>query len=252
MKGKLHALAVLLVMAVVVPGGPAAANNVVLGSDYLTTQPGTFFDFPVLGPVNFQGLPIGPGSTDTIVQRQETAILPAVGSSDTIQVELVALSLQSVAPVNIGGSFFDVFVTLDPAAASTGTMTIRHEFADGTPGGEGTFDIQVNVLFIAAFVPVGGGPPLQEVAGQILLASTGGAWQHTPPPGALLVPAPPASDQDGNLHRSRLPQDFFPLGVSLTGERGAYVGELASVPVPATGLLLLVGVLGFAVVRMRT
>lgn len=251
MTGRRYLLAALLVMVVVVPGGPAAANSVVLGSDYLTTQPGTFFDFPGLGVINLQGRPIGPGTTDTIVRRLEDATLPGVPSSDTIPLELVALSLQSVAPVNIGGSFFDVFVTLDPTAASTGTMTIRHEFADGTPGGEGTFDSELDVHFIADFTPVGGGSPFQTVLGQITLESTGGAWQHIPPPGTLLVPAPPASAQDANFHGARARQDFFPVLVSLVGERGAFVGAPAQVSVPATALLLIAGLLGCAAVRKR-
>ena len=110
---------VALLVAVVTWGCVAKADaaSVLLGSDYLTTLPGTFFDFPGIGVVPLEGRPIGPGNTDTIVQRQEDANLPGMGSSDTIPIEMVALSLQSTAPVNIGGSFFDVFVELTPARA---------------------------------------------------------------------------------------------------------------------------------------
>ena len=52
-----------------------AALDVSLGSDYLQTQPGTSFNFGAgIGVVNFTGLPIGPGLTDTIVQRQQNAL----------------------------------------------------------------------------------------------------------------------------------------------------------------------------------
>ena len=50
---------------------PADAATVVAGSDYLSSPAGlSFYDFPGIGIVNFQGLPIGPGDTDTIIKRQ--------------------------------------------------------------------------------------------------------------------------------------------------------------------------------------
>src|SRR5207249_914370 len=130
--------------------------------DYLTTLPGTFFDFPNIPgfgdppPVNLRGRPLGPGNlppagyptalgnTDTIVQRQANASLPVqdtgTPSSATIPIQMVALSLESVNPLSIGGSFFDVFVHLNPALPSTGSMTIVHDFVDiAGPTAEGTF-----------------------------------------------------------------------------------------------------------------
>ena len=114
-----------------------------MGSDYLQTQPGSSFDFGgFIGVVNFTGLPIGPGLTDTIVQRQQNAYLDPDGTAAPIPIQLVALSLESTAPVNVGGSFFDVFVTLDPSDASTGTMTISANAA----GTGGTFTSTLDVL----------------------------------------------------------------------------------------------------------
>jgi hypothetical protein len=75
-----------------------------------------------------------------VVTRLEDAILPAVGSSDTIPIQMRLLELRNAAPVPIGASFFDVFIHLDPAAPSAGNMTINHEDPDnGTPVPEGTF-----------------------------------------------------------------------------------------------------------------
>ncbi len=80
----------------------AHADNVALGSDYFQTQAGTSFDFGgPIGVVNFMGSPIGPGLTDTIVQRLNDVVIN--GASGTIQI--TALSLVSTAPVNIGGGF---------------------------------------------------------------------------------------------------------------------------------------------------
>jgi hypothetical protein len=82
--------------------------TVALGSDYFQSQAGTQFNFGgPIGLVNFMGLPIGPGNTDTLVQRQADATI----NGSAIPLQMTALSLESLAPVNVGGSFFDAFVT---------------------------------------------------------------------------------------------------------------------------------------------
>src|SRR5206468_8322608 len=117
----------------------------------------------------------GLGNTDTIVQRQADAILPVQNtgtpSQATIPIQMVALSLQSVNPVNVGGSFFDVFVHLNPALSSTGTMTIIHDFLDnGTAFAEGTFTSVFNPLnFTLELAPVGGGTAPQPLNLQSIL-----------------------------------------------------------------------------------
>ena len=56
--------------------GGAWAGTVVLGSDYFHTSTASVFDFgPGIGLVNFMGNPVGPGNTDTIVQRQADATI---------------------------------------------------------------------------------------------------------------------------------------------------------------------------------
>jgi hypothetical protein len=197
-------------------GVPAVA----LGSDYFATQGGTFFDFgPGIGPVPFMGLPIGPGNTDTIVQRQADA---AIGGA-AIPIQITALSLKSVAPVNVGGSFFDVFVTLDPAhlANDTGTMSIM-----GTLAG-GTFTSSLNVFFDAHFQPVGAGSPF-DVFSNVTLANAGATWGPTPPPGIVIVNGPDdntAADQNANMHSGRGTGevDFFLVGQGANGSGGRLV-----------------------------
>src|SRR5262249_51221379 len=129
-------IAVVLLFAALAAGraGPAQAPSILPGARYLPPTPPSCLDFGAgIGVVGFIGRPISPsnmGTTDTIVQRKADAILPVVGSSATIPIEMVALSLQSARPVNVGGSFFDVFVHLTPNTHSEGTMTIRHENPD--------------------------------------------------------------------------------------------------------------------------
>jgi hypothetical protein len=202
----------LLTLAAGIRGVQAGPGTVALGSDYLATQPGTFFDFTTLsggavGLVNFQGLPFF-DNTDTIVQRKADATIGGAA----IPIQIVKLSLESTAPVNIGGSFFDVFVTLDPAhlADDTGSMAIS-----GTTAG-GTFTSSLNVFFDAHFVQLGNPSNTMDFFAGILLGNPGGNWSPVPPPFAVLVPGP-LGDQTANLH-SGLPAgevDFFP-GVNVT------------------------------------
>jgi hypothetical protein len=157
-----------------------------------TMAAGTWFDFGgQIGIVDFAGLPIGPGRTDTIVERLGDANFPfegtnlwpgdpTLGTATTIDIELVALSLVSIAPIDLGGTLFDVFMVVDPVTRSLGTMTLEHEWADsGDLDPEGTFDSQISVWVDAMFVPVGGGPGAFQVdIDDLSLTSTDTLWSH--------------------------------------------------------------------------
>jgi len=243
----------------------AHASSILLGSDYLETLPGTFFDFgPPIGSVPLKGLPLNPGvlgTTDTIVQRKADAILPGVGSSAAIPIELVQLSLVSVSPVTIGPLFYDVFVHLTPLTTSSGTMTIRHEFADnGGPAPEGTFDSFFDVFFTADFTEVGNPLNTFPVISTARMAASGAPWSHEPMlPGTLLVTGL-AGDQNANDHTSRPPlfgDDHVQqiVHTKILGGPGAHLVQPASQPIPepstlALGLIGLAG-LGFVALRKK-
>ena len=102
-----------LVFCTVIAGTGAIAHAdpiVLLGSDYLHTVDGTSF----MG-VPFQGVPIGPGNTDTIVRRLRDAPLAGVGSSAIVPIELVALNLVSVVPIDLGAGPGFHYITLQSA-----------------------------------------------------------------------------------------------------------------------------------------
>ena len=138
----LSPIAILIVLAFLTPSR-VLANPISPGFDSLTTPDGTaFIDLGAfgLGPiiVPLEGDPIpGEGDADTIVERK---IGLGDGETGTIDIELVALSLRSVDPVNIdlsafGGpdSIFDIFLTLDDLQNSLGEMDIvTHELGGGT------------------------------------------------------------------------------------------------------------------------
>jgi hypothetical protein len=234
----------------------AWAGTVALGWDYLQTVPVTSFDFTALsggavGVVDFMGIPVGPGNTDTIIQRLADATINA-GSAPTgltatqiallpnaIPLQITELSMESTAPVDIAGNFFDVFVTLDPAnlANDTGMMSIY----GGTTGG--TFESYLNVYFEAQFhdpsnpaLDFDVTPTLPFVLTPIGTAT----WASTPP--SSCIPTTEGDPAD-ILHHSVCsatglvpPQDFY-----LTG----------TTPEPASIWLMAAGLLGIGTFMRR-
>jgi len=92
---------------------------------------------------------VGPFDTDTIVERKLT-VNPTPGNPETVPIELVALSLRSVDPVDIGGTLFDVEVIDNPSTSPIGQMTITKDAAaDG-----GTFNALLPVDTLVTFSQV--------------------------------------------------------------------------------------------------
>jgi hypothetical protein len=161
-------------------GGAALADPILPGFDLLSTPP---FDLQLQpgGPiVRMAGDPIGPGNTDTIVQRHAPG--PPEGATGTIPIELVALSLSSVTPVVLdfgtGAQPYDVHIGLLPSQPSLGQMSIQSHLA-GHSGG--TFDSFFDVFTDLTFTPTGGGSPI-VMPRQDALSSTGSPWSHVKPP----------------------------------------------------------------------
>ncbi len=104
------------------------------------------------------------GVTDTVVERKQVAELPGTPSTDTVDIEMVALSLVSVAPVTVtfdGGassSDYDVQVTLHGTEPSVGTMDINKTHENG-----GTFDAELTVYPKFIFTKVSGASGQNEV-----------------------------------------------------------------------------------------
>lgn len=102
---------------------------------------------PFEGTVTLEGSPLGgtplcdglSGGTDTLIERRGPARLDPTDGDDTIPVEMVALSLRSIDPIQVGpDSFFDVLVDLAPNERQAGAMTITRTHPDG-----GTFDCEM-------------------------------------------------------------------------------------------------------------
>jgi hypothetical protein len=125
--------------------------------------------------------------TDTIVQRLAGISPLPVGGSGTIPIELVALSLQSVAPVNIGGNFYDLTVLggslLTPSDPSpVGNMIVNHTISNG-----GTFNATLPVHATLTFTQVGN--PLNTFSQPFAdIFSSTSVWSHTPRPDDMHAP----------------------------------------------------------------
>jgi hypothetical protein len=98
--------------------------------------PAGFFDpgsDPFTDTIGFQGVPLGPGATtDTVIQRLAKAKLSGnFTSSDTISIQIVALSMASESPITVtynGGTrseSWNVHVGLTPTTQPLGSMTIN-------------------------------------------------------------------------------------------------------------------------------
>lgn len=142
--------------------------------DQETTLPPDFFgpgSDPFTGEVNFAGAPAVPlpgfgptsdlGATDTIVRRDSDT--PPNPNGALVEIELVALSLRSVQPIEVtfnGGaqdSFFDVFVGVSQNRPSKGFMEIYETSPEG-----GDFNSSLLPIPIFTFRKVGDGPGLEE------------------------------------------------------------------------------------------
>src|SRR3954454_12214821 len=106
--------------------------------------------------VNFQGTDVG--NADTVIERTADAAPGPDGNlGDAAPIELRALSLVSVAPIEVrNGSgtveFWDVRATLSPSRPSSGTFRL----AQTAPNG-GTFDSEITVYPVFTFTRLSDG-----------------------------------------------------------------------------------------------
>jgi hypothetical protein len=247
----------------------AKALTVNRGTDYLSTPSGGaffFFNNPLPGaglvPVTFGGLAIGTpnggysGQADTVVNRLQN--VNATPTGGTTSIEIVDLSLQSVAPVTISGTNYDVFVGLQKyynGIPSTGTMTIRHENSDSDPT-QGTWDSSFNIKGVAIVAAAGTLTPTgtDYVNGLIhgcnnatsytcVLFSKGSftannePWSHAPSLGQL---------QGANLVNPNLGQNFYLTQPAIHDAGGGNFHTVTPVPwetdaLPVVGSTVLFG-----------
>jgi cysteine-rich repeat protein len=148
---------------------------------------------PFEGDIEFEGITIGLGpygEASTWIARSADPIQPEdpVETIGIVDVELVALSLKSLSPIEVvtdgQPAHWDVAVTLSDTSAGQGTLTASKTHCNG-----GTFDMTVPVNPLLTFTKVDGPgmPPgttrtldaAAEGEPPIVLSTEGAPWVHS-------------------------------------------------------------------------
>jgi len=253
---RLHAgLLFGLLSLAVSQSGFAARFDVLAGSDYFVTQPGTSF----MG-VPFNGVPTGPGNSDTIVERTQDVGLGLGGpNTGTTPLLMTQLELVSAVPVDFGLGVGTYYITLQSnratgGPASTGTMSIflagGDDLMPSTP--EGTFTSFFDVFFDVRLGSAQG--PIAQ-SGDLQLSNSGGSWDANPAPTDFLVPGL-KGDVTANFHTNKIQDvdlhdmDFFPVG-SVTETSGTDTHVVTNAQSPEPGTLALIGGALLVLSRLR-
>jgi hypothetical protein len=133
------------------------------GNSVIDPLPADFFEpgsEPFTGDIALEGIPINPwayGEASTLIARSDEPIQPGDphGTVGIADVELVALSLRSLAPIEVITfglpAHWDVAVTLSDTPAGPGTLTATKTHCNG-----GTFDMTLPVNPQLTFTKVDG------------------------------------------------------------------------------------------------
>ena len=249
MKHFLVLSAALVALLLANPGVSKAVQIVEAGFDlFRSLVPGTSFDFntvPNPQVVDFEGNPFGcfdfgagcvnTTVTDTIIERLGPTIDIDGGGSDTIDIEIVALSLVSIDLVDLGfgAGFEDLLITLNTSSPSLqSTMTIFDDLV-AVAGREGTFNSELNFSFDVTGSVGGFYATIEQT-----FNSAGDEWRHEHQTFELTI-----DGVNHNLNAGSPDQDFF-----LSAGEVLHEGPHAVVPTPepSTGLLLITGLLALA------
>ena len=218
-------------LVVIIAAAPAVlANNPVLPGDDLWVTPGgatydnnpipaDFFNpgsLPFDGGIYFMGLPLtstDPGlfPVDTIVRRPVAAMVTC-GTSDTIPIEIVALSLVSVNPIIVTSSSgppepWDVRAILDPGPQTQGSMTVNHECDAG-----GTYQASLPVRAQVTFTRQSDLLQVSTVRSVTMVSD--GYWSHFDPGFGLLTATPGTVVDSNGSGIPGDPGDYTMLGTS--------------------------------------
>jgi hypothetical protein len=215
-----------------------------------TTLLGIELESVSLGLYDFGGGPQPVGNSDTIIEREQKAepgkdAVPGGSSKFTtppepdvglIAIELVALQLRSVDPVDLGAGLDFYYITLQESTPSLGEMAITFDDPDG-----GTFDSSFAVFYDLRIGALDG--PIVS-SSSFDMTSSDNPWDRTPPPGAPQIPGV-------NTLLNGLDQaaDFWPIGVVEHDSPGTAHQKVRSTPEPTSLLLLSLG--GLVLLRRR-
>ena len=177
------------------------------------------------------------GAADTIIERLAPADTGGVPGTDTIPIELVALSLVSVNPINVGSGAELLKATLGSDLGSTMDITFD-DMNGGTFSSTLSFEVKFTGLTSGTMIEV-----------PKTFTSADNPWQRSPTGSVVL---------DGVNHLlkgdSTEDQNFWPIGLMVhdDGSGTVHIVEPVLVPEPATLILLALGLAGIGVRRRQT
>lgn len=189
------------------------------GFDTVTTGPSvTMFDgLPwqgvPLGTFNFGSGPVNVGNTDTIIQRLGS---PVTAPGGTMSLSVMALQLQTVNQVSLGGGPVGYYyITLDTSAQNTGLLHFDSFPAAGSPG---TFHDEFTIYFDIRFGSLNG--PIVAPEQSLTLDATGDWLPTLPVPSIPIDHVYPNPANPTDLHVVTLDPDpnipddgFYVFGV---------------------------------------
>lgn len=244
---------IALALLTLVSGRSQADPVVAPGWDLLQSTSGTTFagqpfmgvplgGFDFGGTIGFQSV----GNADTIVQRLAPADVPGPvppsQTADPIPIELVALQLVSVNPIDLGGGLGFHYITLQSirgGPASAGQMTITFDSDAG-----GTFSSFFDVFFDVRLGSLDGPILLSDT---LTLSSNNVPWDRTPDPDAMEI-----TGVNRFLNGNNRNQDFWPDPFHEEHPSGAIHQVITAVaPEPGTLALAGIGALGLAAALRR-
>jgi hypothetical protein len=212
-------------------GGSLTVNA---GYDLFRSIEGT--TFPDLGPL--EGVPLGTydfgsgavgvGNTDTIVHRLSDVTVAAIGDTGTTRLEMLALQLKTVAPVDPGTGLDTYYVTLQSirgGPASVGSMDITFNSLGG-----GTFSSFFDVFFDVRKGALDGAIVLSD---HLVLTNDATPWNRDAPPGAVII-----DGVNHFLNGQNNDMDFWPIPPLVEVEpTGAQHVVTYATPEPSSWLL---------------
>lgn len=239
------------VMAYAAPTETRAGSlTVAAGYDLFQSIEGT--TFPGLGPLtgvplgawDFGGGPVDVGTADTIVHRLSDVTVANIGDTGSTDVEMLALQLRTVTPVDPGFGLDTYYVTLQSARggpATLGAMNIKFDSLDG-----GTFSSFFDVFFDIRKGSLNGPIVLSD---HLTLTNDGAGWNRVPPPGAKVI-----DGVNHFLNGQNNDQDFWAIGPFDEIHPIGAIHRVRDALVPEPGSWLLAGtavVVGLGYARRR-
>jgi hypothetical protein len=197
MKGQFRATCILALLALLAASPILASGEVITqGADLWKTATGfTFTSFannpipadffcpgskPFTSLINLRGEPLATqpagslGGIDTIIRRLDDARLNDQGEAST-RIQVMALSLASVQPVDTGCGLYDVKATLAGEQPTTEMKIVR----TSDRGGYYIAPLELNVKLV--FTPVAGGPSRELMNHVSLGPGSQSIWSYDKP-----------------------------------------------------------------------